>query len=100
AREMLDLRLKRERLSHEPRRLDERMRRLAFLGFGEHAARATSRDRETGEHRQLASEGLGRGHPDLWPRKRRHHDFTLTRDCRGGHVDHSKRVLLMLLGIA
>jgi hypothetical protein len=62
--------------------------------------RATRRDGERGQHRELAGEGLGRGDADLRPGQRRHDDIALARDGRGRHVDDGEDVLALLLGIA
>ena len=73
---------------------------LALVGVREHAARPPGRDRQRGQHRELAGEGLGRGHADLGSGERRHHHVALARDGRGRHVDDRQHVLLVLPGVA
>src|SRR5262249_56215053 len=58
ARELLDLRLERERLRHQARRLDQRAHHLSLFFFGEHPAGAPGPQRKTSEYRKLAGEGL------------------------------------------
>ena len=100
ARQLLDLRLERERLRHQARHLDQRPHQLAFVVLRQHAARAAGGDREAGQHRELAGERLGRGDADLRAGERRHHDVALARDRRGRHVDDREDVLLVRLGVA
>src|SRR5262249_58597798 len=58
ARDVLDLRLERERLRHQARRLDQRAHHLALLLLGQHSAGAAGRQRQTGEDRPLGPRSL------------------------------------------
>ena len=100
AREVLDLRLERERLRHQARSLGQRAHHLALLLLGQHSASAAGRQRKTGEYRKLAREGLGRRDADLGASERRHHRVAFARDRRAGDIHHRERMLFVLLGVA
>src|SRR3954470_8676467 len=56
-RQRLDLRFQRERLRHQPWHLDQRMNEALLVGLGKITAGAPRRNRNAGEHAELAREG-------------------------------------------
>ena len=81
ARQLLDLRLERERLVQMPRHLDQRVNQRLLVALGEHAAGAAGRDRQRRQRRQLAGKRLGRGDADFRSGERRHDDVALAGDA-------------------
>ena len=82
------------------RHLGQRVRQLLLLGFADGAARAAERDRQAGQHAQLAGERLGGGDADLGARQRRQDDVRLARDGGRAHVDDGGDALALRLAIA
>ena len=76
------------------------MHELGLVRVGQFAACPARRDRERGQHHQLAGESLGRGDADFGTGQRRQHGLALARDGRGRHVDDRQRVRAVRLRIA
>ena len=99
-RDLFDLAFLLQRIRDEARHGDQFVDQARLVLGAQHAARAPERDGETGEHGQLAGEGLGGGDADFGTRQRRRDQFAFARDGRGRHVDDRKNVLAFALGIA
>ena len=99
-RELFDLRLERQRLRHQARHLDQGMHQILLVLGRQMPARTAGGQRQTGEHRQLTGESLGRRDADFRPRQSRHHHVALARDGRRRDVHHRQNVLLHLARVA
>ena len=92
-------RILRQQRHHVPRHLQKHARQPRLL-LGRHgSARATRCNRQRCQHRQLAREGLGRGHTDFRTRMGREDDRRLPRDRRPGHIHDRSDMLPVVLAV-
>ncbi len=80
---------------HVARHFGQRLDQLGLELGADGPARLARGDGETGEHRELAGEGLGRGDADLGSGKRRQHGIGFARDRRFAHIDDGEDVLAL-----
>ncbi len=88
ARDLLDGRLGVQGLRDEARQRAERGEVLVAQRGPDRAAGLRGPQREERQHRELAGEGLGRGHPHLHPGADRQRETGFPGDGTPGHVHH------------
>ncbi len=85
---------------HVARNLCQRLDEFSLERRPDKPARLAGGDGEAGEHRQLAGQGLGRGHADLGTGERRQDAIGLPRDGRLAHIDDRDDVLALGAAVA